>query len=163
MRYFTWKLRVCLKYFVNDCNLIIQNSLLVFTFSVFDRKYTFYANLVPNLTILCLKWNFVPKLIRLCRIQRWYSLLFTFDRKYPFLFFFAGGEGGGRGGIKIVFWFWNLEPRLIRICRIRWLFSFFTFLDWKYFSWVKLDQKFKIVSLNWNLVPALLLKCKIRK
>ena len=28
-----------------------------------DRKYFFWANLVPKFKIVCLKWNLVPKLI----------------------------------------------------------------------------------------------------
>ena len=43
-------------------------------FSVYDMKYPFWANFVPKFKIVCLKWNLVPRLIRICRIHWWCSL-----------------------------------------------------------------------------------------
>ena len=55
-------------------NSNMQNSMAVSAFSVLDWKYTFWANLAPKFKILYLKWNLVPRLIWICKIQWWYSL-----------------------------------------------------------------------------------------
>ena len=44
-------------------------------FSVLNRKYPFRANFLHKVNIVSLSWNLVPKLIRICKIQWWYSLL----------------------------------------------------------------------------------------
>ena len=36
----------------------------MFTFTIFDRKYPFWANLVPQFKIVSLKWNLVWGLIQ---------------------------------------------------------------------------------------------------
>ena len=41
-------------------------------FSVFYRKYPFWANLVQKFKIVSLRWNLVLKLIRICTVQWWY-------------------------------------------------------------------------------------------
>ena len=55
-------------------NSDIQNSMVIFTFSVFDRESTFWANLVQKIKIINLSWNLVPTLTRTCRIQWWYPI-----------------------------------------------------------------------------------------
>ena len=130
----TWKFNPknqncqCKLKFCTSTNLNMQNSMVVFPFFVFDRKTTnthFWANLVQIFKIVCSKWNFIPRLIRIWRIH-WWCLFFVFDRKHPFLRKICSKK------IKIVCWSWNLEPRLIQIRRIWWKFSyfFFSFLDW---------------------------------
>ena len=52
----------------------MQNSMVVFTFSVLDQKLTFRANLVQKIKIISLSWNLVPRLISICWIQWWCSL-----------------------------------------------------------------------------------------
>ena len=52
----------------------MQNSMILFTFFVFEWKYPFWANLVQKIKILILSWNLVATLIRTCRIQWWCSL-----------------------------------------------------------------------------------------
>ena len=47
-------------------------------FSASDRKYPFWINLVQNIKIGSLIWNFVPKRIGICSIQWWCSI-------FPFL------------------------------------------------------------------------------
>ena len=49
----------------------------MFTFSVFDREYAFWANLVQKIEIVSLRWNLIPRLIRICWIQ-WCCSLFSF-------------------------------------------------------------------------------------
>ena len=50
-------------------NSNMQNSVVVFTFFVFDRKYPVWANLVQNVRIVSLRIDLVASLIRVCRIQ----------------------------------------------------------------------------------------------
>ena len=89
----------------------MQKSMVVFTFSVFfqkysfwgnlfqkiffiflDRKYTFWVNLVQKIKIVSLSWNLLPKLFRICKIQWWWSLflwealLASFVRKIHLVF-----------------------------------------------------------------------------
>ena len=52
----------------------MQNSMVVFTFSVSDRKHPFWANLVQKIKIASLGCNLVPRLVQICRIQWWRSL-----------------------------------------------------------------------------------------
>ena len=126
----------------------MQNSIVMFSCSVFDlfSTYRFWANLVQKVKIVSLKlkfgtkfhhgfnfffcfrpkivslsWNFVSKLIRICRIQWWCSMFSVLDRKYLF-------RENLVENIKIVSLNWNLVPRLIRICWIQWWCSLFLFL-----------------------------------
>ena len=48
--------------------------MVMFTFSFFDWKYPFWANLVQKVKLISWSWNLVPRLIRICRIQWGYSL-----------------------------------------------------------------------------------------
>ena len=92
----------------------MQNSMVMFTFSVFDWKYPFRANLVQKINVVSLTWNFILRLIQVRRIQWWCSLLL----------FQSGNTLFGQiwyKKIEIVSLSWNLVPRLIQICRIqRW-------------------------------------------
>ena len=75
-------------------------------------------NYQSKFKIVCLKWNLLPILIRICRIQLWFSFCFSvLDQIYPFwasLF----------QKIKIVSLSWNSVYSLIKICRSRWWFTF---------------------------------------
>ena len=44
-------------------NSNMQNSMVMFTPSVFDRKYPFWTNLVQKVKIVSLSWNLVPTII----------------------------------------------------------------------------------------------------
>ena len=50
-------------------NSNMQNSMAVFTFFLFDRKYPLLVTLVQNVKIVSLRLNVVASLIRICRIQ----------------------------------------------------------------------------------------------
>ena len=52
----------------------MQNSIVMFTFLVFGRKYPVWDNLVQKIKIISWSWNLVPIPIGICRIQWWYSL-----------------------------------------------------------------------------------------
>ena len=95
----------------------MQNSRGMFTFSVLDRKYPFWANLVQKFKNVSLSWNLAPKLIPICRIQ-WWWLFFCFKPENPFWSNLVQK-------IKIVSFSWNLVAGLIRICKIQWCCSLF--------------------------------------
>ena len=52
--------------------------------SVFSWKCLFWVNLVQKLKIISLSWNFVPRLIQICRIPWWCSLFPLLTRKTIF-------------------------------------------------------------------------------
>ena len=126
----------------------MQNSMVVFTFSVSEWRCSFWANLVQKVKIISLSWNLVPTPIRACRIQWWYSL-----------FLFLIGNTLVRQICskkdKIISWSWNLVPTLIRICRIQWQCSLFLFFNQKCSFRANLVQNVKIVSLRLNLVASI--------
>ena len=43
--------------------------MVIFKFSCLDRKYPFWSNLVQKFTIVCLRWNLIPRLIEICETQ----------------------------------------------------------------------------------------------
>ena len=55
--------------FVSYSNSNMQNSKTVSTFFVLDWKRSSWTNLVQIFNIYCLRWNLIPRLIRLYRIQ----------------------------------------------------------------------------------------------
>ena len=62
----------------------IRNSMVMFTFSVFDQEYPFGVNLVQKIKIVSLSWNLVSILIWICKIQ-WRCSLFLFSTENTFL------------------------------------------------------------------------------
>ena len=60
----------------------MQNSMMMFTFSVLDQKIPFLGKFVQNIKIVSLNWNLVLILI-ICKIQWWCSL-FPFSTKNTF-------------------------------------------------------------------------------
>ena len=93
--------------------------MVLFTFSLLDRKHFFGANLFQKIKILKLSWNLVSRLIQICRIQWWCSLFFI-PSGIPLWANFVQK-------IKIVSLSWNLIPRLIWTCRMQWWCSAFLF------------------------------------
>ena len=82
-----------------------------------ECKHLFSANLIQNIKIVCLSWNLVLRLIRICWIWWWCSLFSVLDCKYPFWTNLVQK-------IKTICLKWNLVPNLIGICWIRWECSF---------------------------------------
>ena len=111
--------------------------------SVFNWKCLFWVNLVQKLRIISLSWNFVPRLIQICRIPWWCSPFWANLVKK------------------------NQNVSLSWICKKtnlnKWnsirMFTFSVF-DHKYLSWTNLVQKFKIVCSKWNLIQRLIRICK---
>ena len=122
--------------------------------SVFDWKYLFWVNLVQKLKIISLSWNFVPRLIQICRIPWWCSL-FLFSTGNTFLGKF--GPKNQNCQFKLKFGTktnLNMQNSMM-------IFTFSAF-DHKYLSWANLVQKFKIVCSKWNLIQRLIQICKIQ-
>ena len=165
-----------------NSNWNMQNSMVVFTFSVFERKYPFWANLFQKITIVSLSWNLVLGLIRLCRIE-WCSL-------FPF----SIGNTLFEQILSVSAEIWYLDYLNIYNSMMVFTFSVFNrkytfknpncqiklkfgaqdeiecaefnggvhfFFDWKYPFWTNLVQNFKIDSVSWNFVPGLILICRI--
>ena len=65
-------------------NSNMQNSVVVFTFSVLDQKYHFGATLVQKIKIVSLSWNLILRLIWICGIQWWCSLFLLYTGKTHF-------------------------------------------------------------------------------
>ena len=61
-------------------NSNMQNSMVMFTFSVYDQKYPSWAILVQKVRIISWSWNLVPRLIRICL----FCWLFCFHFEIPF-------------------------------------------------------------------------------
>ena len=118
----------------------MQNSMVVFTFSVLDQKNPFWSK-----DLSCLfKIKFDSKTNLNMQNSIVVSILPVWGWKYSFL-----GEFAKK--IKIFSLSWKLVPRLIRIWRIRWWCSFFSVFDWKYsfFGNFFQNSKLKICQIQW--------------
>ena len=71
---------------------------------------SFWVNLVQELKVISLSWNFIPRLIQMCRIPWWYSL-FCFGNAFSDKF----GSKNQNCQFELKFC-----TRLIWICRIMW-------------------------------------------
>ena len=63
--------------FGTKTNLNMRNSMMMFTFSVFDYEYLLWANLVQRFKTVCLNLNLIQRLIRRCKTQ-WWCLFYLF-------------------------------------------------------------------------------------
>ena len=128
--------------------------MVVFTFSVLDLEYQFWANLVQNVKIVSLNWNLVLILIQICRVQEW--IYFScFQQEISFLN--KLGPKNQNCHFKL-----NLVLRIIRVSRIQYWRLFFYFWLRGFFFGENLFQKIKIVCWNWNLEPRLIQISRIR-
>ena len=129
--------------------------MVMFTFSVFDRKYLFWADLVQKIKIVNLSWNFVFRLIQICRIQWWRSIFFYFKRETPFL----GKFGPKAQNCQFKLKFCTFTNSDMQISMRMFTFSVF---KGKHLFRANLVQKIKIVNLTWNLVLRLIQICRIQ-
>ena len=126
--------------------------------SVFNWKYQFsWVNLVQKLKFISLNWNFVPRLIKICRISWWCSL-FLFSTANTFL-----GKFGPKN--QICQFELKFRTRLLwiyaELCR-KYAVVTFSFLDQKNPFWANLVEKIQIVTLSGILVPRLIRICGIQ-
>ena len=132
----------------------MQNSMMLFSFLVFDWKYPFWANLVQKVKIISWSWNLVARLIRICIIE-WCCSLFGFWVEIPFL----GKFGPKNQNCHFKLKFGTNTNSNIQNSMLMFIFLVF---DWKYRFWANLVQKIKIVILSWNLVATLIRACRIQ-
>ena len=104
----------------SETNWFMQNSMVMFTFFVFGRKYSVWDIAVQKIEIDNLRWNLIPRLIRICWIQ-WCCSLFSFLTGNVFL-----GQIWSKLSIFTVFLFPIRNP----------------------FFWTNVVQNVKIVSLK---------------
>ena len=106
--------------------------------------------MVTKLKMVGLRWNLVPRLIQISKIQ-WWCLLFPLSTdQTPFWLNFVQ------------------KPKLFRLKFLTYnnsnkfnsmvMFTFYVF-HWKYSFQANLVQKIKIFTLSWNLVPRLIWIC----
>ena len=135
----------------------MQNSMIPFTFFIFDQKCRFWANLVQNIKIVSLRLNLLANPIQICRIQ-WCCSLFSLSirigpkcQNYQFKLKSGSEASSNMQSSMVMFTFFsfqlerpflcnlvqnvktislscNLVASLIRICRIQWWCSLFSFL-----------------------------------
>ena len=113
----------------------MENSIVMFTFFIFCRKYPVWDNLAQKIKVVSLRWNFMPRLIQWCWIQWCFSVFFVFERKRPS---------------------WT---NLVQIVNIYSLFV----SDQKCLFLENLVQNVKIVSLRLNLLASLIWICRIQR
>ena len=99
----------------------MQNSMMLFTFFVFEWKYLFWANLVQKNQNFHFKLKFGTYTNSNMQNSMVMFIFLVFDRKYPFLANLVEK-------VKIISWSLNLVARLIQICWIQWCCSLFSFL-----------------------------------
>ena len=110
--------------------------MMMFTFSVLDRKYTFWVNLVQKIKTINFSWNLLTRLIWICRTENWDVHFSSFWLKIPLL-----GKFSPKGQNSIA----------------KFTFSVF---NRKYPFYTNLVQKNKMVSLSWNVMLRLNLNLK---
>ena len=126
----------------------MQNSMAMFTFSVFDQEYVFWANLVQKIKIVSSRWNLILSLIQIFRIK-WCCSLFCFRPNITCLGQFCLKYQNCQLAVKLDTW---TNSNMLNSMM---LFTFFVF-DRKHPSWTNLVQIFNIFSLRWNLIPRLI-------
>ena len=132
-------------------NSNMQNSMMLFTFSVIDWKYRFWANFVQNLKIVSSIWKLDASLIR----YAW------FNDSVKFFLFWSDMSFLGKFAQKCQNCYFKvkLTPRLIQMQNSMMLFSFFVF-DQKFFFLPNLIQKVKVITLSWTLAESIAQICR---
>ena len=90
----------------------MQNSMVIYIFSVFNQKYLFGQIWCKKIKLVSLSWNFLPRITWTCRIQCLCSLFLFKTSKNLFWANLVQKN-------KIVSLSRNFVPRLIWICRIQ--------------------------------------------
>ena len=96
----------------------MQNSLVLFTFSVLEQKYPFWANLTPKKSSCQFKLKFGTQTNSSFQNSAGVFSFSVLDWKHSFWANLVQI-------VKIISLSLNLVPRLIRICRIQWWCSLF--------------------------------------
>ena len=117
-------------------------------FFIFVFKYLFWENLLHKTKIVSLRWNLIPRLTRICRIQ-WWCFFFLLRPETLFL---------GKFGPKNKDYQFKLKFGTQNNLNVQNLVLMFTLsvFEGKCLFWANLVQTVKIVSLSWNLVASLI-------
>ena len=135
---------------------MVEYSFTKSTFSLLDWKYHFWANLVPTFKIVCLRWDMVPRLSRICKIKRW-CLFFLLSTQNTLFCVNLVPK------IKVSSLSQNLVPRLNELCRIQWWCSLFCYgLEISFLANFGEKVKSCQISLSWNLVGRRIRICRIQ-
>ena len=135
----------------------MQNSMVMFTFSVFNWKCLF-EKIGSKKSNCQFELKFRTRLTWIGRIMQKICGVhfFYFRPEKPFL-----GKSGQK--IKTLSLSWNLVPRLIWKWGIQWWWCLlFLFLTINIYLGQILVQIFKIVCSKWNLIQRLIRICKIQ-
>ena len=100
--------------------------MIILIYSVFDRKYSFRANLVRKIKIISFTWNSVSRLIWICKIQYFKKKKKKKINSCSVFLFSIGNTFFGANLVakfEIVCLAWNLVPTIIVI--IFWDFLIF--------------------------------------
>ena len=140
--------------FGTKTNLNMQNSVMMFTFSVFNRKYLF-GKIWSKKSNCQFELKFRTRIIWICRIMLKicdvHFLCFRLEK--PFLS--KSGQKNQNCQFKLKFGTktnLNMQNSMM-------IFTFSAF-DHKYLSWANLVQKLKIACSKWNLIQRLIWICK---
>ena len=126
--------------------------MVVFTFSVFYRKYPSWANLVQKIKIVCSKWNMIQRLIQICRIQ---CCIHVICLEISFLGKFDPKNQNCQLKLKS-----GTQTNLnTKNSVLKFIFSVF---DWKYPSFWKFVPKIKTFCWSSNLDSKLIWICRLR-
>ena len=131
-------------------NLDMQVSMVMFTFSIFDRKYSFWSKKIKTVSLI--SWYSVPRRIWIFKIPWWCSL-FCFRTEIPFLGKFSLENQNCQPKLK--FGTSNVQNSMV-------MFNF-AILNWKCPFWASLVQKIKIFRITWNFVLRLIQICRIQE
>ena len=133
----------------------MQDSIVMFTFSVFNWRYPFRENLIQKNQNCQFKLKFGTETNSNMQNSLVVSTFSVLDRKDPFWswFFFQKNQNCQfkmKIGTKTNS---NMQNSMA-------LFIF-SVLKWKHPFWANLVKKIKFVFVSWNLVPRLIQICRI--
>ena len=124
--------------FATNINANFSNLMVVLTFSTLDGNHPFYANLVGNIKLFSLSFNFFLRPIKNLNTQN-PVVVFTFSFLFFFFFFFF---------FVVRFFLFQMQNSVV-------VFTY-SVLNWKHAVCLNLVQQFNIVSLSGSLVPRLI-------
>ena len=129
-------------------NSNMQNSMGMFTSSVSNGKYLFWANFVQIFKFINLTWSLVLTLTQICIVQ-WDIHFFCFQRETDFL---------GKFSPNIQICQFNLKSGAQTNSNMQNSMEMFTssVSNGKYLFWANLVQIFKFINLTWSLVLRLI-------
>ena len=131
----------------------MQNSMVVFTFSILDWKYSFWASLVQKIKFVNLSWNLVPRLSLKCAEFNGDIHFISLKLEIPLLRKFGPKTQNYQFKLK----FWAKSNAKMQNSMLILSFSVFDF-----FFLGKFGPKIQNFCSKWNLIPRLIQICRIQ-